>query len=1299
MINDLKQAPSAPKFSFLLDELHRQGFLVGVGDMLKVHRYFTNRWEGPLSISDLKAQLAALVCQNSPQQKLFYEWFDKWAVVIQRRTEHLIAQLEPLETVKDKPPVKPIDNSNQPIEPLPPPPPVAPQNTSATRDAFTPSPSLKQRKGPINIELSFPRNPIRFWNLAEFDAVLPVLREKKWVESTEWDIKASIKQTIQSGGIPKFVLKQKRQTPQYLMLIEQQSNRDHLAAFYADLAAELNSRDLNVSFYYYDITPAVCWRARNNPRTHVPLEQLQGEYADARLFIVGNAETLLKPTQLEPSALAVSIWETWRETAVLSPRGTNDWGKPELAIGQLFPVIPANGRGFQSLTKQWHGTEHHTPTYWQINNPEPRTPNVSEFTVSERPKRENTEGSLSLPAWKTPTPDEGNQLNLLYFYLRDGGYRWLCAAALYPEIYYELTRLYADEVIAKNKDLSEWEQNRLWGDALRLLLRLDWFRKGQIPTHWRGLLRDDFSVERALALNNPQFTQSVQEVRRQLLEVLKLPENADGIPEDSYAAANQAFTQVWIESEMTHSLADIPQKMTDLQISMSDIEDAVGRQLWFSEGQKLAQKTAAPLKRIRVFCAEESLAQAWKRLLNYEDNQRKLIDIQQVDSLQAANYVLNTEGSQFFIAAPNAPARPLVEMIGNNDFDRSTQLVFEQLNAINRWESIRLQRSEGELDRLLDYLTIKLNYLDKTTNLMLLDKITCPIKTYEAFKGEGNYGNDPVSIEIVNNHPTDTLYVAGAWLSELFGVDNAIINKTPRAVPIEPNQKVNVYDETFNFMFKDNVFSDKWDKFSNYFKVFVARNPFDVADYQQQDLDYPRQEATRKSTPQKGIQDVKEAVVEAPLAIKTVEFELDVSALTGADTTYSAPPVEKGPLSIKPKKGRLLYDFPENMVLGQAYQCAVRIAYDDEKFLGNADEVPFTLNAVQKDINISDDMEVTLLNTTEVASFKINGLSNSRQTIDKDSFTEWMFTVEPLFEDIQLLGVKITTIEHIEGQERLKEVVLEGIIEVTRAVEGKKAVINAESARIYDEPNTYAKVVGSHVRGTEVSVVEERDDWARIGDNRWVQTQHLGVKVKGAGDETKEQIKDLIANSKLNKALDIFETWVTSLGDDDLRNAIFMKKGEYASIKKEENLGLLSSSEANIRRNRITAAILSMLDDVEVGEKIMPFKAPSVSDDKVEVTHWDINEIKDLLTKDRMEDVFEKLQYLSAKKREIVNRVSFIHGKYLVLADKKAIFIIGDEEFKIENQKIKADVLTLLSVIEKEYKADSKEKARSKTKK
>ncbi len=571
MMNATKPTLNPPDLGFLLDGLRQQGFVVGIGDMLEIHRYFDILWgqqDTPLSISDLKAQLAALVCQNFQQQQQFYTWFDKWAAIIQQRTANIIDALKQTEaTVKDATDVKNEGTTNKPIDKPIPPSPTTPVTELPTGDLL-PKSFQKSRKGPINIQLTFPIKSMRFWNLADMDAVLLVLREKKWANSTEWDIPASIRQTIQLGGIPEFVLKQKKQTPQYLMLIEQQSNRDHQAAFYAELAEELGRRDLNVSFFYYDITPNICWRERNNPRTHVSLEQLQGEYADARLFIVGSAETLLKTAQLEPSSAAISIWETWKETAILNPKATGDWGKAELAIGQLFPVIPINSLGFKRLAEQWNGSEHFTPAYWQIHYPEPRTPLVAEFDT--------------LPRFEMPmlTPDVENNLNLLYFYLRDSGYRWLCATALYPELYYELTHLYANKVITPNPKLGELAQNQLWWESLRLLVRLDWFRKGHIQTYWRYLLREDFTVEQALLSESPQFVLSVEASRKALLNILELPENTEGIDKESYAAANQAFTKVWLESEIANNVSEIPQKMEDAGIYMSDIEDGVGQRLW-----------------------------------------------------------------------------------------------------------------------------------------------------------------------------------------------------------------------------------------------------------------------------------------------------------------------------------------------------------------------------------------------------------------------------------------------------------------------------------------------------------------------------------------------------------------------------------------------------------------------------------------------------------------------------------------------------------------------------------------------
>jgi hypothetical protein len=1043
MLDDSKQVP--PKYGFLLDELHQQGFLVGVGDVLKVHHYFSTLWEHPLPISDLKAQLAALVCQNPQQQKLFYAWFDKWAVIIEKRTENLIAQLEPIEAEKAVPTATPTEKIETPVEPPPPPPNVA-NSQNILNNTFMSAPPLKKRKGPINIQLNFPRNPIRFWNLTEFDAVLPILREKKWVESTEWDIRASIKRTIKMGGSPQFVPKQKRQTPQYLMLIEQQSNRDHLAAFYADLAEELSQRDLNVTFFYYDINPAICWRERNNPRSQVPLEQLQGEFADARLFIVGHAETLLKPAQLEPSAVALSIAETWKETAVLCPKSTGDWGKAELALGQLFPVIPANGLGFQSLSAQWQGTEHFTPTYWQLNSPEPRTPNVAEFVTSPRPKGENTEG---LPSWKTVTPEDENQLNLLYFYLRDGGYRWLCAAALYPEIYYELTRLYADEVIAKNQQLSEWEQNRLWGESLRLLVRLDWFRKGQIPTHWRGLLRDDFSIERALALQNPQFELSVKEVRRQLLDVLKLPANTEGVPEDSYAAANQAFTQVWIEAEIANNLADIPQKMTDLEISMSDIEDAVGQQLWFTEGAKAESKRAKTLYAVIVgidkyamsslalqgcqndakamndylysFCAANSMD--YKPTVLF-DERAKRIDI--INSFNEFNDAQDGDICVFYFAGRGA------QITAPPEFADEADGLSEVLVC---YDSQMGNKLDGELaDTERAYLIYKTT---KGKNLHFLS-ITdaCHSGEDDARKG----GKTAVSTG------------AGVKAADYLGFETYINYQPPTA---------------------------------NYVHLGAAQS----------------NETTKELTIDGGTRGAFTFAL-----VKTLEEN-------------------KGQITYKDLLNRVKKDVQER-VKEQTPTLSVHGWPSDTPFLGIKPKDPP----------------------------KTDPLSKKPQAEEKPQATP------------------------------------------EAVPDGQEAVINADSVRVYEDAGSVSKIVATKTRGDVVYVSEIRENWCRIGEKQWVTMPDLGVKVAGLSEKEAAEIKDLVAKAKLESALNAFLDWAKTHGNKDIENAIFVKTSEYSQLKKDENLGLLSNSDANTRRNRITDSILNLLDESKE-ETIIPFTTPSVTND------------------------------------------------------------------------------------------------------
>jgi CHAT domain/Effector-associated domain 11 len=82
-------------------------------------------------------------------------------------------------------------------------------------------------------------------------------------------------------------------------------------------------------------------------------------------------------------------------------------------------------------------------------------------------------------------------------------------------------------------------------------------------------------------------------------------------------------------------------------------------------------------------------------------------------------------------------------------------------------------------------------------------------------------------------------------------------------------------------------------------------------------------------------------------------------------------------------------------------------------------------------------------------------------------------------------------------------------------------------------------------------------------------------------NQTKEQIRNFVAKAKLDKALDAFDTWAKANSDDETKNRILLKKGEYKALTRDEDMGLTSSSDARMQRARLANSILSMIDDAE----------------------------------------------------------------------------------------------------------------------
>ncbi len=283
---------------------------------------------------------------------------------------------------------------------------------------------------------------------------------------------------------------------------------------------------------------------------------------------------------------------------------------------------------------------------------------------------------------------------------------------------------------------------------------------------------------------------------------------------------------------------------------------------------------------LKIACAAPKIASNWDKYTKMNAAVLENAALKAVSSLAEADYVLNTEGSKIFIARPDAPARPLVELLDGAGTDAAFEKITQQLADASRWEFIKNQKSEAAADPLLDYLSFNFTFKGTTSDLRKVEKISCPMGKFRYNPSfELNLWDESLSVQIVNNHPTDTLYISGIWLSEVFGIETKIFQKSPIAKPLAPSKSINVFNTTFNLYFGNYIFDDKWDKFNNYLKIYVSTLPFEITQLHQLDGQHPRRKMRGEET-ERLVMESEETMPTMPQwAVKTVKFEMDVSAL------------------------------------------------------------------------------------------------------------------------------------------------------------------------------------------------------------------------------------------------------------------------------------------------------------------------------------------------------------------------------------------------------------------------------------
>lgn len=501
--------PAIPPFHRLLRLLKANGILLGVDSYQRVAEYWQLAADDEALTNDvIKAQLCALLCRSEEQQAKFEQLFEQF----------LPKNLQPVdvdfraETPQQQGPTAPL---RQPKE--------TSNGGQAGRETLPPpAPPSADKIGPVLPRLNFPEDPLRVWNLADMGPAMVPLQEKIWTETTEWDLPRTIQASIRSGGFPSLVYRKRKQAPRYLALIEQQSPRDHLAGYAAELVHEINRRDLEAEFYFFDKNPAHCWKEEREPATYVNLELLKSEWNGARLLLLSPAERFVNPDTGAPSNLALDLPDAFANVALLATNPNLEWGAAERSLSTLMPVLPMSVDGLAKLMRAWNGEAMPSLEDWQLASPEKKPP---QFTGEFR--RLSVEDSL-IEAYR---------------YLGDEAFKWLCACAVYPELYFELTCILHDEAIPLAADLSAWQQNERWNKALRLLSRLEWFRRGDLPEALEEELKKNLS---------PHDLQLVEGEIRRILAISK-----NQVRDDSYAAelrqsmyawmAERSFRVLWVD--------------------------------------------------------------------------------------------------------------------------------------------------------------------------------------------------------------------------------------------------------------------------------------------------------------------------------------------------------------------------------------------------------------------------------------------------------------------------------------------------------------------------------------------------------------------------------------------------------------------------------------------------------------------------------------------------------------------------------------------------------------------------------
>jgi len=371
------------------------------------------------------------------------------------------------------------------------------------------------------------------------------LRKHSAIDDNTLDITATLEKTIEAGGWPTPVYGSRLHLPEYLVLIDRTTFKDHQAKLVNTLLNQLVKEGVFIIRSYFDGNPRQCYlESDSDPFVPLTLTELAERYPDHRLLIFSDGQGLINAVTGE-LVNWIDQFAVWTLRILLTLEAPEQWGYRKTLLEQAdFLVLPANETGLQWLVEQLNAG---TPESYRTS---------SEAEYSEFPPflRDYPRRWLERHA---PEPIELLELlKQVRFFLGKAGYYWFSACAVYPELHWELTLYLGDKLTSDGKKL-------LTEEHLAKLARLPWFRSGYMPEWLRERLVEDLLAakkDRAIRDAINEFLQPKPEEASQTAHI----EVAVGQPSIDEGESLREYVFVKFMAKSKESTFKLPHMLSEL---------------------------------------------------------------------------------------------------------------------------------------------------------------------------------------------------------------------------------------------------------------------------------------------------------------------------------------------------------------------------------------------------------------------------------------------------------------------------------------------------------------------------------------------------------------------------------------------------------------------------------------------------------------------------------------------------------------------------------------------------------------